>query len=288
MAIIFAIPSDPTDLVMQGQIVGDEPKGWVPDNSFAQGGATASLLQGGEDWIAEKLPYPTTPPVHPWMPYYASPSIGWPMVACATGEILQIPIGPGVGKMVAPTTLVDPVQTFLNSTLPLDLTGSYSPMDLLPIDADQSAPPVDISQGPETPWESTTPIQVPRVAVQMAGYGSHRNPMVAPVLPDQYGLMKGDWYVESSVEWFVSGVTRDSTGTPIGSCRVLLLASDKMMPNQDILANAVLAETTSDAATGAFSFQVVDQRSFQIVAYKAGSPDVMGVTVNTVQAVRRV
>lgn len=287
MAIIFEIPSDPTDLVMQGQTIGDEPKGWVPDNPVALSGATATMMQGGEDWIAEPLPYPTTPPVIGWMPYYASPSIGWPMANCATGEILQVPIGPGVGKMVAPAALVDPVQTFLASTLALDLTGMYCPMDLLPIDADQSAPPVDLSQGPENAWDGLAAIQVPRVAIQMSGYGTHRNPMTAPVLPDQYGLIKGDWYVESSVEWFVSGVTKDAAGNPLGSCRVVVLATDKVMSNPDVYANPVIGETVSDAATGAFAIQVSDRGPVQVVAYKAGSPDVMGVTVNTVRAVPR-
>lgn len=71
----------------------------------------------------------------------------------------------------------------------------------------------------------------------------------------------------------VSGVTRDSTGTALGSCTVALFASST---------NAFIAQTTSDASTGAYSFTVGTGQMMYLVAYKAGVPDVAGTTVNTV------
>jgi hypothetical protein len=75
----------------------------------------------------------------------------------------------------------------------------------------------------------------------------------------------------------ISGVTRDSTGSPLGSCKVELFetATDKK-------AN----ETYSDGS-GNFTFTVHfnDTQQFYLVAYKNGSPDVAGTTIDEIQAV---
>lgn len=71
----------------------------------------------------------------------------------------------------------------------------------------------------------------------------------------------------------ISGVTKDSAGAILGSCAVALYrtADDKLMER-----------TTSDVTTGAYAFQsVVLGSAYYVVAYKAGSPDVAGTTVNT-------
>jgi hypothetical protein len=71
----------------------------------------------------------------------------------------------------------------------------------------------------------------------------------------------------------ISGVTKGSTGSVLGSCAVELFTT-----TDDVL----FARTTSDATTGAYSFSVPSNGwAFYCVAYKAGSPDVAGTTVNT-------
>jgi hypothetical protein len=71
----------------------------------------------------------------------------------------------------------------------------------------------------------------------------------------------------------ISGITRDSTGVILGSCAVSLYRT---------LDNQVMETTTSDPSTGAYSFSTVASGSaYYVVAYKAGSPDVAGTTVNT-------
>ena len=72
----------------------------------------------------------------------------------------------------------------------------------------------------------------------------------------------------------IVGVTKDTTGAALGSCVVQLFRTPS-----DTLA----AETTSDA-TGSYSFDNPGSGPFYIVAYKAGSPDVAGTTVNTLAA----
>lgn len=73
----------------------------------------------------------------------------------------------------------------------------------------------------------------------------------------------------------LTGFTRDSAGTPLASCTVYLFhAGDE----------SFVAVTTSDGS-GAYTFSpLADAGPFFIVAYKAGSPDVEGTTVNTLTA----
>jgi len=70
----------------------------------------------------------------------------------------------------------------------------------------------------------------------------------------------------------ITGVSRDSGGVPLGSCTVdLYLSAEKTL----------VATTTSDGS-GNYSFTVPgNSQNFFVRAYKAGSPDVAGTSVNT-------
>lgn len=72
----------------------------------------------------------------------------------------------------------------------------------------------------------------------------------------------------------ITGVTRDSAGNPLGTCVVhcFRTADDRFM-----------AQTTSDAS-GEFTVFAVGTGPFYLVAYKAGTTDVAGTTVNTLSA----
>jgi len=76
----------------------------------------------------------------------------------------------------------------------------------------------------------------------------------------------------------ISGLTKDNTGAVLGNCVVELYLT---------ATNEALAQTTSDA-NGVFYFQNVARFSpatHYLVAYKAGSPDVAGTTLNTLTAI---
>ena len=76
--------------------------------------------------------------------------------------------------------------------------------------------------------------------------------------------------------WRISGVTRDKDGNALASCRVELFETES---------DALLYSTTSDGS-GAFSFSVpTGGWNWWLRAYKAGSPDLAGTTVDTVTAV---
>lgn len=74
------------------------------------------------------------------------------------------------------------------------------------------------------------------------------------------------------LRYVISGVTRDSTGAVLANCDVHLVESATDIERD---------QTTSDA-NGQYSFTTARVgTTYYVVAYKAGSPDVTGATVNT-------
>lgn len=78
-----------------------------------------------------------------------------------------------------------------------------------------------------------------------------------------------------TINYAISGVTRDSSGSILGNCRIELFISGSEIN---------VKETISDAS-GNFRFDNPGTGPFYIVAYKTGSPDVAGTTVQTLTAV---
>lgn len=78
----------------------------------------------------------------------------------------------------------------------------------------------------------------------------------------------------STVNPRITGVTRDSTLAVLASCVVQLFRT---------VDDQILFESISDGA-GDYELTALGSGPFYIVAYKAGSPDVMGTTVNTLSA----
>jgi hypothetical protein len=69
----------------------------------------------------------------------------------------------------------------------------------------------------------------------------------------------------------ISGVSRDSSGVALGSCTIALMQTG----------GDILTQTTISDASGNFSFSNPGSGPFYLVAYKVGSPDVAGTTVDT-------
>lgn len=84
-------------------------------------------------------------------------------------------------------------------------------------------------------------------------------------------LMYGSLPLPAS-KLIISGVTKDSTGAALGSCTVSLYRT---------LDDQLLERVTSDGG-GNYQFSAIGlSETYYVVAYKAGSPDVAGTTVNT-------
>lgn len=73
-------------------------------------------------------------------------------------------------------------------------------------------------------------------------------------------------------QWTITGVTKDSSGTPLGGCVVQMFATRN---------DAILEEVVSDGSGNYTLTSPGAQDTYYLVAYKAGALDVAGTTVNT-------
>lgn len=96
------------------------------------------------------------------------------------------------------------------------------------------------------------------------------------LIPFAIGLRLFDTFTESTTRFALSGVTKDSTGAALGSCRVVVFETGRM----NVGGAPVVSETTSDGS-GNYSVQTATNSAHHAIAYKPGSPDVAGITVNT-------
>jgi hypothetical protein len=79
--------------------------------------------------------------------------------------------------------------------------------------------------------------------------------------------------VTGTLTAFISGVTKDQNSAPLASCVVNLFLTST---------NTLVATTTSDGGGNyTLTFSAAITGPFYVVAYKAGSPDVAGTSVNT-------
>lgn len=74
----------------------------------------------------------------------------------------------------------------------------------------------------------------------------------------------------------ISGVTKDAAGVPVTGCSVVLYRTAD---------DSIAARDISDDVTGAFRIDASSEITHYAVAYKSGSPDLAGVTVNTLSAI---
>ena len=102
------------------------------------------------------------------------------------------------------------------------------------------------------------------------------------IVGDQtYGILDSAINMSQHSEWpfKIEGITKDSSGDPLGNCTVFLLRGD-------FRGYSVIQKTTSDASTGAYLFYVEDlEDEYVIIAFKSGSPNVFGRTDKNLKAV---
>lgn len=81
--------------------------------------------------------------------------------------------------------------------------------------------------------------------------------------------------------YLIAGVTRDAAGAPLGGCTVHVFEKES-----GLFRDEVISDANGNYAVDVSGPDAVDAESglpltFQCVAYLPGSPDVAGVTVNT-------
>ncbi len=123
-------------------------------------------------------------------------------------------------------------------------------------------------------WQVTRAVNLRNLGFDYEGveWDDRFNPAANNGIPtaaeDGILVAQTDWAASNRA---IAGITRDDTGAILGNCAVKLFVTG---------ADAEAYETTSDAS-GNFSFSNPGTGPFYIVAYKPGSPDVAGTTVNT-------
>lgn len=272
MCILTPVMQEPTDIVLQGACIGDTPLGLAPQSRepwFVLGGEVAV------SWLAG---FPVPRALIGWNPSYAHPAEVGPMNTSG-GKVVMQAIGPTVPNWLA--TIVDPIQRFLRSAMPLDATGSWMPEQVVLTQNAERPMGGDVWSNP-APFCCLAPPNNPRREVAESGL---LKKLTAPNWPPDFGSYIAQHFVQTTTSWYVTGVTRNGAGAILGGCRVVLLLSGKIAYNFDQYANPVVAEMVSDAVTGAYSFQVAYPGTYQVWAYLVGAPDVAGVTREDVMAV---
>lgn len=264
MPIILSCLPDPIDIVVQGEqtvivaAISTAPLALMP------------VIQGGQS-LTDLVGFPVPRAMigqHDW--YGALPRQIGPMVYGSTGDVVMLTIGTPI--YANPT--IDPIQRWLESALPTDLTGQWFDLSADILGAFEAVTDMlSMAVGPLNPL--TMPIPNPAIVAS----GLVKN-ITAPVIPPSFGGHFMENFVDSTQKFLLSGVTRNSSGVAIGGCRVVVLETGKIVANNDPYANPYAGETTSDGS-GNFSIQVSDQGPYQMIAYLPGSPDIAGITLNS-------
>jgi len=190
-----------------------------------------------------------------------------PMAFGQAGMVEMLTIG-------APTRVspnIDPIQTFLNASFPIDITGMWFDLSADILGAIEA---VNSATFPGVEPAGTPVVVIPRGAVFRSGLAKR---ITAPVLPVSFGVNLMETFTESTQRWKITGITKDSAGNFIAGCRVIAMKSDRMTT----VGVPIEADVISDV-DGSFSIEVGNNNSFQLIGYLPGSPDVAGITVNTV------
>ena len=271
--IILPVLQDPTDIVIQGEQIIPAYTGPIQTTQ-----ALISMLQG---WISTaEIPIQPIPSLmigqSDW--YGILPRTIGPMVMLSDGTLTMLTIGATPINMI-----IDPIQSWINSKMVLDFNGSFQDLngDLL-----LGAVEPDFY---ETTFEMVASIDqnaifypfstsLPRNEIKNSGIIKN---LTAPILPKSFGQHMMEYYTETSQKYMITGVTRDGAGNPLGGCRVVVFQTNKITSNTDQYSNPYEGETVSDGG-GNYSIQMDSNEIFQIIAYLPGSPDVAGITINTI------
>lgn len=87
-------------------------------------------------------------------------------------------------------------------------------------------------------------------------------------------------FEQADVRWQLVGVTRDSAGAALGTCDVIVMEVGRLAVD----GAPIVARTTSDGS-GNYTVEVPLNIAYQVISYKTGSPDVAGITLNTLTPV---
>lgn len=267
MRVIRPTLPEPPDQIIPNLTIGDTPLGPVfePWQDLGVNWQGERYLQG--EWVTSRMyGFPVPRAMIGWNPYFAVPENIGPM-AIQGGIVGMVPIGPA--KPIDPK--IDPAEKWLYSQVPFDSNGALRNEGLMM--PSQQAPAFDRVLSNNNTQLPTPPTVNPRREVKDSGL---LKVITSSTLPDNFGMKI--YETQQSYQVFaLTGVTKDSTGAALGSCRVIAFESDRISSD---LVEASIRETISD---GSGNYSIPARRiAYQLTAYKPGSPDVAGITRNDV------
>jgi hypothetical protein len=278
MMIILPTLPDPTDLVIQGEQIAP-PVARSTLTPVLQGElmVCACLVPGSCALCANVVRTVPQQMIKPYDLYGALTQVG-PM-RVGGGEIVMQPIG-----MLPVNPVIDPTQRFLLSSIVLDPTGA-----MLSLEADLLGalePVKQIVQGNDR-WVASIPsVPIPRTEIVQSG---NAKLLTAPTPKVDWGIQMFDsYFVESSMRWSLSGVTRNSAGAALGNCTVVVINAESAwldLPDRIPDRILVVGETISDGGGNYTILCPKNSPYYQAMAYLPGVPDVAGITARTLMPV---
>ena len=271
MQVILPCLSDPFDYVLPGA----QDQSGVSLLPFAP--LVLSSLIEGDQVPVNQIPVASIPP----------PSFIWlgDWFGALPKTIANFPVEGGVmmnitiGNISTPIQ-IDPIQQFLNKSINQDSNGMY--LDLGDnICGQQEVPPSYIIQGNSglSDFGNISPLPSFPDAILMFS-GSMKNIFVNLSTGFMQEMIT-NVYTESNQIFIVRGLTRDNNGSPLGNCQIFVLDVSRMVVNPAINSNPVIATGMSDN-NGNYSLQVSGNVNYQIIGYLPGSPDVGGITIDSI------
>lgn len=268
MRVLRPTLPEPPDQIIPNLTIGDFPLGPVfePWQDLGVNWQGERCLQG--EWVTSRMPeFPVPRAMIGWNPYFAVPSRIGPM-ATQGGLVGMVPIGPAVP--VDPK--IDPAEKWLYSQVPFDSNGALRNEGLMM--PSQSAPAFDRVLT-AVPMTDPTPVLNPRREVKDSGL---LKVITSSTLPDNFGLKI--YETQQSYQVFtLTGTTTDGAGAALGNCRVIARQTGLMA----VGVPQIIAETVSDGS-GNFTM-LLRNIDYQLTAYKPGSPDLAGITKDSVTPV---
>lgn len=257
------IPQLSTFLV-PGEVIGDSRMGYGSNRQVPE-----ITLQG--EFALSAMPQMTVPRGGAGrQPFVPVPKEVGPM-AISGGSVGMVPIA---GDVFNPLDMiVDPVQRFLMAGLPLDSTGAWTAImdEEIIIGAIGPEMPESLVAG-ACAFGSMPQVTIPRREIVDSGVFKK---LTTVEMGGPYGQVIPPSPFKSSSAFTLTGITKTGAGVALANCRVVAMQTGWIYVDN---APVVIAETTSDGS-GNFSM-LLRNIDYQIYAYKAGSPDVAGVSRN--------
>lgn len=270
MKVILPTLPDPTDIVIQGAVIGDVKLGtdYNPVPSLLD-----PVLQGKVIGDYERIGFPVPRAMigqHDW--YGINPRQTGPMRQ-AGGRLEMVDIG----QPAQPDLFVDPIQRWLSSAYKVDKAGFI----LVLYDAEVLGAPEPIAQftlaGSGPIIEPV--VTIPRGAISRSGLAKRTTSLVLPASYGRHTTIT-DFY-QTTDSWFITVTVRDETSALVAGASVYLMLVDAIEINPDQYGNPITQQAITDS-NGQCVFQVNRAIAQQLLGYKAGAPDKGGVSYNTV------